>query len=299
MISLVTKVCSESSSGALSTQVDALDSIQSSISELSNTVKTTLAASERCKILDWLCSHQYEAQYHRASQTHCASTCEWLLVDPVLLDWSNARSSLLWMHGQVGTGKTIATTYLINHLVNEGATGTLLGYFYYDASSMESLTPETFFGAIIRQFCDDMDDVPSEIIDEYKIASVRAGTPKAATLARLQAFLLMLLRRHASATIIVDGLDESPHHPAVCDFLTSTVAAGDIPLRVFIASRPEVDIRRRLEGFLELAMPETAIDRDISTYIKKRLEAESRLRRMSTDTKIFVEKTLAKDSLGM
>jgi hypothetical protein len=290
---------SRSSRGALITQGDTLESIQNNLSELSTVIKTTLAASETCKILDWLCSHQYEAQYHRASQTHCASTCEWLLVDPALLDWWNARSSLLWMHGQVGTGKTIATTHLINHLMNTGSTDNLLGYFYYDASSMESLTPDTFFGAIVRQFCASQDDIPSEIIDEFKMASARAGTPKAATLTRLQSFLLMLVRKHTSATIVIDGLDESPHYPAVCDFLTNTVTAGDIPLKVFIASRPEVDIRRRLEGFLELAMPETAIDRDISTYIKKRLDTEPRLRRMSTSTKMFVEKTLASESLGM
>ena len=172
------------------------------------------------------------------------------------------------MHGQVGTGKTIATTYLIHHLENSKSTDTLLGYFYYDASTTESSAPETFFGAIVRQFCSGLPQLPEDVLDTYERARDRLGTPKQPSIVDLKAFLGKLLASHESATIVVDGLDESPNYAMVSDFLTSTVLAGKYSVRVFVSSRPELHLRRRFNGLLEMSFPEVAIEQDIGVYIK-------------------------------
>ncbi|OCT47211.1 ankyrin repeat protein [Cladophialophora carrionii] len=284
---------------ALMSQSTTIEDISDSLADLSMNVKSSHAAQQRRDILDWLSEHQYEAQYQRSYQLHCSNTCRWLLADPAFLDWSKARSSLLWMHGQVGTGKTIATSYLIHHLITTKRSDSLLGYFYYDASTMESLTPESFFGAIIKQFCSDLPELPAEIVDAYARASNRTGSPKRASLGDLESFLRSLLESHDSATIVVDGLDESPNYAAVCDFLTSSVLAGKYALRVFISSRPELHLRRRFRGFQEIPVPEVAVEEDISVYIRMRINTNPRLRRMSDKMKHYVEMTLRADSHGM
>ncbi|KAH6671230.1 hypothetical protein B0J14DRAFT_453555, partial [Halenospora varia] len=44
-------------------------------------------------------------------------TCQWILSDPQYLCWySEAKSSLLWISGHPGTGKTILSTYLLEYL---------------------------------------------------------------------------------------------------------------------------------------------------------------------------------------
>ncbi len=280
-------------------QSTTLEDISDSISDLSVDIKSNHAAQQRRDVLNWLSDHRYEAQFHRAYQLHCPDTCNWLLHDPAFHNWSKARSSLLWMHGQVGSGKTIATSYLIHHLISTKKNDSLLGYFYYDASTMESLPPESFFGAIAKQFCLQLSELPATIVDAWKRASIRTETPKQPGLDELKSIVRSLLESHDSAKIVVDGLDESPNYSTVCDFLTSTVQAGTSALQVFISSRPEQDIRRRLQGFQEIPVPENAIEADISTYIKMRIQTNPRLCRMSEKMKYYAEMTLRADSHGM
>jgi ankyrin repeat domain-containing protein 50 len=203
------------------------------------------------------------------------------------------------MHGPVGTGKTIATSFLIRRLLETKPPGTLLAYFFYDASTVETLTPETFFGAIVKQFCSELPELPMEITDAYKFVSSRVGSPKQPSLDQVKSFLHLLLTRHDSAIIVVDGLDESSTYESVANFLTSTVVAGENPLRVFVSSRPENDLRRHLSGFPEIPVPEVQIEQDISVYIKMRIDSNPRLRRMNDKMKAYVEATLSRESNGM
>ncbi|OAL26726.1 hypothetical protein AYO22_04079 [Fonsecaea multimorphosa] len=280
---------------ALMSQSATLETVSETLTE----IKYKNAEQERRDILHWLCEHNYEAQFQRAHQLHCKNTCNWLLHDPAFLDWSNARSSLLWMHGQGGSGKTIATSYLIHHLLDIKPDDSLLAYFYYDASTIESLTPQTFFGAVVKQFCSELPQLPAHIIDAYRRASSRLGSPSQPSLMELKTFLQQLLESTNSATVVVDGLDESPDYSMVGDFLTSIVRSGKYALRVFVSSRPEVDLRRYLVEFPNIPVPEEAIEQDISVYIKMRICSDPRLRRMSENMKAFVERTLRTDANGM
>ncbi|KAH0839209.1 ankyrin repeat protein [Fonsecaea pedrosoi] len=285
-----------------SLSVEALMSQSANIEAVSETlaeIKSSKEDQERRDVLHWLCEHQYEAQFQRAYQLHCKNTCKWLLHDPAFLDWSKSRSSLLWMHGAAGCGKTVATTFLIHHLLERQPVDSLLAYFYYDASTIESLTPQTFFGAIVKQFCSNISPLPSEIMDAYRRASSRLGTPSQPSLLELKSFLQLLLQTTDSATVVIDGLDESSDYSAVCDFLTSMVRGEKHALRVFISSRPEVDLRRSLAGFRDISVQEEAIEQDISVYIKMRIHNDPRLGRMRDDMKDFVEATLRTDSNGM
>lgn len=204
------------------------------------------------------------------------------------------------MHGQAGSGKTILSSYVINHLKGRQTTSSfLLAYFYYDASTIESLTPETFFGAILKQFCSMLPQLPQSIIAAYERASRRSGTPKQPSLSDLRHSLELVLDTQVPCIIVIDGLDESPNYQVVCDFLTSSVESGKHALKVFISSRPEVDLRRRLAKFQEIPVPEDAIQDDIGRYIAFRIENDVRLRRISQTMKDHVERELRLDSHGM
>ncbi len=290
----------DSVSEALMHQSTTLEYVSDTLSDLSIEVRTNHANDQRQRILDWLSEYPYEAQYRRGYQLHCFKTCRWLLEHPEFIKWSQRRSSLLWMHGQAGSGKTVTTSYLIHHLRHHlTAERHLLAYFYYDASTIESLTPETFFGAVVKQFCAQLPHIPDDVADAYKKAANRVGTPKQASQIELQRFLLELLREARAAIIVIDGLDETPDCGIVCDFLTSIVTSGHCPLRVFISSRPEVDLRRRLGRFQEIAVQESATEDDISVYVQSRINHDHRLRHMSDKMKRRVEFSLRADCHGM
>jgi len=255
---------------------------------------------QRGQVLDWLSDHQYEAQYRRGCQLHCTDTCAWLLHHPELIKWSQSRSALLWLQGQAGSGKTIATSYLIRHLSRSTEDDkTLLAYFYYDASTAQSLTPETFFGAILKQICAQMVDLPADVVSAYRSAASHSGTPKQAQLEELTRLVRGIMESGNQIILVIDGLDESPDYGAVCDFLCSAIKSGKYPLRIFISSRPGIELRRVLGPFQHMTMPANAIDEDMSIYIRSRINKDSRLRRMRDDLKHYVESTLRADSHGM
>ena len=66
-----------------------------------------LQANTRTQILRWLSPIPYMQHHIQAKSDVLPGTGQWLLHDPRLLDWQNSRSSsVLWLHGIPGSGKT-------------------------------------------------------------------------------------------------------------------------------------------------------------------------------------------------
>lgn len=64
-------------------------------------------ASNRTKILQWISTEPYEKHHKQAYADVLQGTGQWLLTNPVYLKWKKeSASSILWLHGIPGSGKT-------------------------------------------------------------------------------------------------------------------------------------------------------------------------------------------------
>jgi N-terminal domain of NWD NACHT-NTPase len=73
-------------------------------------IHDNLSTEGRLKILLWLSSQPYLQHHEESKKDVLAGTGRWLLAEPVFAKWRNGSgSSILWLHGVPGSGKTKLT----------------------------------------------------------------------------------------------------------------------------------------------------------------------------------------------
>ena len=63
--------------------------------------------SKRNEILRWMSAEPYIEHHEQTKRDILAGTGQWLLLDPVFIKWKKeSASSILWIHGIPGSGKS-------------------------------------------------------------------------------------------------------------------------------------------------------------------------------------------------
>ncbi len=87
-----------------------LQDLQRPINRMERDLKTLhdgLTASERGKILQWISPIPYLQHHNQAKRDVLAGTGIWFLNDDRVLRWlSSSSSSIMWLHGIAGSGKS-------------------------------------------------------------------------------------------------------------------------------------------------------------------------------------------------
>lgn len=66
-----------------------------------------LVERERVSILRWLSEQPYELHHQQVKKQALKGSGQWLLQDSVYAEWHRSSvSSLLWLHGKPGSGKS-------------------------------------------------------------------------------------------------------------------------------------------------------------------------------------------------
>ena len=79
-----------------------------------NDIEDHLDRSKRFEILRWVSAQPYLEYHEQISKKALAGTGKWLLNDPIYAKWhKGSTSSLLWLHGKVGAGKSTLVSIVI------------------------------------------------------------------------------------------------------------------------------------------------------------------------------------------
>ena len=77
-------------------------------------INDKLDRNDRREILHWLSTVPCESQHQEAARKIVKGTGQWLLGRPELLDWQrSSASTILWLHGIPGSGKSKLTSIVI------------------------------------------------------------------------------------------------------------------------------------------------------------------------------------------
>ena len=113
------------------------------------------------------------------------------------------------------------------------------------------------------------DSIP--IPESLSILSNRYRTSSYPSLEELQDPFCELCQHYSRVFVVIDGLDEIVDRSGMLKFLTElSVAAGSF--RIFVASRPEVDLEYAFETYLTVAVTQADVQLDMETYVQQRLE---------------------------
>ncbi|EHK50529.1 putative ankyrin repeat protein [Trichoderma atroviride IMI 206040] len=230
--------------------------------------------------INTLNSPTYDWFRHGKVDDPAPGTLRWFLREKQFLSWKDSNeSSILWIRGSAGQGKTVLAKFLLDHLEratsDSGSRPTVIYFFFYDQdqnlrtvdAALRSLIKQLIlhrrglaFQAISEKF-----DIESPVIPEYILWRV----------------LEELLRAPIFGTIycVFDALDEcrddSPT-PRLPDFFSKLVKSScmskqtDLVIKALMISRPKVELSRVLEQrpFIHLK----ANPQDLEAFIRSQID---------------------------
>ena len=239
-----------------------------------------LKAEERRGLLAWLsripCRDHHEVIYREV----LSNTGLWLLEKADFVEWqSSSSSSLFWLHGIPGAGKSTLTAIVIQKFLDDAAgveNSAPLAYFYCSRQKSEScrMDPTEILRAILKQLSSLGPDgrVRHVIATEYK--QRRHDAERDGLDVRNLAFsectqLILELTSEAPATVVIDGIDElGDSSQDLLDALWYLVENSSSVLKVFVSSRDEAAIARSLRHANSIRVTSADNSKDIAVFVK-------------------------------
>ncbi|KAL4752707.1 hypothetical protein BDW72DRAFT_57541 [Aspergillus terricola var. indicus] len=176
-------------------------------------VESFLFNQEREAVLRWLPNnnmHRIHAQTRSKAEIDFGQKYQpgsWLLKHIDLQVWADAQLSCgLWLHGKMGTGKTILTSTVIEHLADRyaGSSNGALAYVYCSGADSRRSNPLDILMEILRQLAST--EAGLTVFREWKEGKQLLELMQ---LAVLQLILKMInLNISRQTTIVIDALDE-------------------------------------------------------------------------------------------
>ncbi|RDA85315.1 hypothetical protein CP532_4982 [Ophiocordyceps camponoti-leonardi (nom. inval.)] len=201
--------------------------------------------------------------------------------------WKTLLASLLWLHGKVGSGKSILYSSVIQYLQDSHGSDpkTALAYFFFSFSDIGKQEVNGMLASLIKQLCVARPDIPRAVarLGEYKDRGHHPSTNK------LEEALLATAYGFTYAYIVIDGLDECPRisgeREKLLDVLDHIITKAPGNLHIFCTSRREPDIATAIDDIfnmfgqstveIDLTTKRDMLDKDIVLYVDSTLASRS------------------------
>ena len=245
-----------------------------------------------------------------------SGTGEWLFEKAELKRWkSSSESSVLWLHGIPGSGKSKLVAKVIDHL--KGSAGILTGqlaYFYClrDVAQDERSRPQEAIRSVIRQLCFTGNILKPKAALAYNQKKKAAKANNSAVAEKLTwtecITLFMSLLQDTTTFIVIDAIDELKDeerwifYETLSGIINRTERAV---VRVFLSSRDDGDIVRTLSKYTNIYISATDNQRDVELFVHREVERAISGRRilrgepLSDKLKADIISTLTKGAQGM
>ncbi|UKZ92911.1 uncharacterized protein TrAFT101_007843 [Trichoderma asperellum] len=251
--------------------------VSEDVSGLRKALEEAAKDHDRKEFLSWLCQVDPSHMYNAARDRHEAGTSEWLMKNQEFLAWEKEERSLLWLHGQAGSGKSILSSSVIKHIDDKYASDPLIAvpYFYFSFTDSQKQKVDVMLASIIKQILAHRPNIPpsAQKLSEYKVSGRRPDTQTLITALKDSIF------GFSAVYIIIDALDECPtlsgERKKLTKALHEILDKAPKNLHLLFTSRKESDIssamRHHLSRFssyeLDLLAYRHIVDDDIGLFI--------------------------------
>ncbi|KAI3600420.1 hypothetical protein WG66_001747 [Moniliophthora roreri] len=241
------------------------------------------------KILDWISSLPYQEYHNHHKRDVLQGTGSWLLEDQVYMDWKNSNnSSLLWLHGIPGAGKSKLVSIVVEDLQQsfQDDVHSRLAFFYCsrDTAEPERSQPNHVIASLARQLSST--PVSSSLLEPAILAhQEHSQRNKQIPDREGESLLRQLVGVHEASYIVIDAIDECDYatrHELLRIVVGLLDGANNNLVKILIASRDDQDIVNTLHHFPSISITSERNGRDISKFVEKQTEiliSEGRLLR--------------------
>ena len=216
----------------------------------------------------------HSKQKHAYSKRH-ASTGQWLLETEQFKTWFEGKGSpVLWCPGSPGTGKTVLTSIAVNY-VAEYTRGQDIAiiYVYCDYKDSSTHSVNALLSSLLRQL---IEQTPrAESIAELSMILNENAKYRDPTEAELFTWVCTVSKDFNNVYIFVDALDECPELSRDALLLRLEQFGQFGQTRLFLTSRPNIDIKSRLQNISRIEI--AASTPDIEAYLHSEIQKSGRL----------------------
>lgn len=162
-------------------------------------------------------------------------TCEWMLSQPHMKAWLGKipESSVLWFTAPPASGKSVAATYIINHLQERGNTCL---YFFFKFGDQAKRTLNMLLRSIAFQIATQVPCIRNPLLELSSAGLNFEKTDARIIWQRVFEAHVFSLSLKTPLFWVIDGLDESESPRDVLTLLSS-INNSNTPVRVLIISR--------------------------------------------------------------
>ena len=289
----------------ISRAIEILQQISSSILIRQNTafqdhINQFYTKEESKEIIRWLDPPSPAFSHRDASAKHRHATGTWLLDNAEFLEWKSAPSSVLWIEGGAGTGKTILASTIINKLLEEceKLPSAGIAFFYFDFNN-QSINQDhnRFLRSLIEQVSSESGDVPKPLATLYRRSRNGSVQPMSADLLRT---LQSIIQELSHFYLVVDAVDECKEKQDFLKFLNTVASWRYSQVHIVVTSRTAVDTeaRNRKWHCSRLTVEEQLVDADVEKHVRATLEDDEILNRWDPEQQKLIAKSLLDGAKG-
>ncbi|KAH8166269.1 hypothetical protein CIB48_g1932 [Xylaria polymorpha] len=249
------------------------------------TICQTLQEDDMVKILRWISSIAYETDFISINQTRLADTCGWLGRHPKYLNWlERESSSIFWLHGIPGAGKTYLASKVVDTLSHKirWRQDASIAYFFCDRNQYTHQDPQSLLCSLVRQLSLTTNQLSIKpcTIDIYNKKRATGFASNCLTIKECLELLVELTNSDKLTYIIIDGLDESEleTRDKLMEVLQNLVSQCQTTLKLFISSREDEDIKQQFRDGRDLRITATDNQADIERFLWAKLMMDGLLK---------------------
>ncbi|KAI6471127.1 hypothetical protein MCOR15_001015 [Pyricularia oryzae] len=203
-------------------------------------------------------------------------TGRWILENKEVRSWLGPdvpRSSIVWVHGVHGAGKSVLASVIIEELREQKPAPVAFMYCKYRDPQRNSMLD--ILRAILSQLLNAHQSDPNlpDLSPYYYDEGLAKDGVLLKSVKLCKSLVKLILRNIPKAYIVLDGLDEcdSNQRKQILEFLIETIKScdGQQPgsLRLLIFSRNEPDIKRHLGAETQISIMPENVESDIGIYV--------------------------------
>lgn len=239
--------------------------------------------SERVTILKSLSTIPYPSHHKTASRGRLKGSGDWLLHHSAFLNWRGSSSStVLWLHGIPGCGKTKLCSVVIDSMKSAGAptnSGECLAFFYCARDPREPMRGRcsAILQSLLRQIVSisPARTIPMPVKTLYQEIEDEGFGERDWTTNECVDTIIQVMDIYPSVTIIIDALDECEADERM-DLLLALKEVRDKSanlVKIFISSRDDVDILTSLADASDIRISADDNEEDIGRFVHEKVDA--------------------------
>lgn len=236
---------------------------------------TSLKAQSFRDFIAWLSLTPYREHHTRHSKNRLPGTTQWLTNDSRYVNWKSSKSSsLLWIRGMLGSGKTNLISAVIDDLLP--GTSVQSPVLYYYCGDIKGHDAKDVMRSLLRQLTVKNEET-FEIIEQVHLefrrreARGKVGMGDADKLEPHECthWIAELLRTD-EVTIIIDAIDEidvTNRHLLLKELIALRDDSAYIT-KILLSSRDDTNLSKWLEGATELRLQASLTQADMKHFIR-------------------------------